>query len=170
MTNRKETTMKGIVSFCAFVAVLAMIAAIPAFAQETGGSHSKHIFTKHFNKTLFDITGNAAYSVEVLLDDSEYQIGKDVVGIVVHGAGDKDVKGAELVIALKNLATGKNEAGPVTVQDKKNGLYIVSGLDISKEGRWELEVTVKKDSISGSVKFVLPDALKERVPKGRYSP
>ena len=115
-------------------------------------------------------TGIADYSVEVLLDDSEYPIGKNVVGIVVHNAQDGDVKGAELVIAMKNLVTGKNEAGAVTVLDKKNGLYIVSGPDLRKKGRWELSITVKKGGVSDGVKFILPDALKERVPKGRYSP
>jgi nitrogen fixation protein FixH len=170
MTNRKELTMKIILSCCACIAALAVIAAVPAAAREGGGFAKKSIFTKHFNKTLFDITENAAYSVEVLLDDSEYAIGKDHVGIVVHDASDRDVKGADLAISLKDLATGENAAKAVKVQDKNNGLYIVSGLALAKEGRWELAVTVKKGSVSGGVKFILPDALKERVPKGRYSP
>lgn len=162
--------MKVILSCCAFAAALAMIVALPAGAREGEGVTPKSIFTKHFEKTLFDITGNAAYSVEVLLDDKEHPIGKDTVGIVVHDGHDDDVKGAELAITLKNLATGENAAGAVTVLDKKNGLYIISGLDLRREGRWELAVTVKKDGASGGVKFVLPDALKERMPKGRYSP
>jgi hypothetical protein len=168
--ERKEFTMKIILTCCAFVAALATIFAIPSGGRADEGLAPKRIFTKHFDKTLFDITRQADYSVEVLLDDSEYRIGKNVVGVVVHDAQDGDVKGAELVIALKNLATGKNEAGTVKVLDKKNGLYIVSGLDLGKEGRWELSITVKKGSVSDGVKFVLPDALKERVGKGRYSP
>ncbi|MDA8240351.1 MAG: hypothetical protein M0Z67_08280 [Nitrospiraceae bacterium] len=162
--------MKIILSCCAFVAALAMIFTIPSFSLADESFAPKRIFTKHFNKTLFDITSHADYSVELLLDDSEYPIGKNVVGIVVHDSHDADVKGAELVIGLKNLATGQVAAGPSRVQDKKNGLYIVSGLDLRKEGGWELSITVKKGGVSDGVKFVLPDALKERVPKGRYSP
>ena len=162
--------MKTVLSCCAFVAALAMIFTIPSYSLADESFAPKRIFTKHFNKTLFDITSHADYSVEVLLDDSEYPIGKNVVGIVVHDAHDADVKGAELVIGLKNIATDQVSAGPFKIQDKKNGLYIVSGLDLRKEGRWELSITVKKGGVSDGVKFILPDALKERVPKGRYSP
>jgi hypothetical protein len=62
------------------------------------------------------------------------------------------------------------EAGTLAVTDKGNGLYIVSGLNLQRDGRWELAITIKKDGVEDRVKFVLPDALKERVPKGRYSP
>ncbi len=60
--------------------------------------------------------------------------------------------------------------GPLTITDKQNGLYIISGLDLKKDGRWELLVTVKKGDVEDSVKFVFPDVLKDRYPKGRYSP
>jgi hypothetical protein len=159
-----------LLSFFCCIAVVAITGFVSAAPQEGGSFAKKAIFTKHFNKTLFDITENSAYSVEVLLDDSEYRIGKNTVGIIVHNAGDEDVKGADLDITLKNLQTGENSARTVRVKDKKNGLYIVSGLDLPQEGRWELAITVKKGGVSGGVKFVLPDALKERVSKGRYSP
>jgi hypothetical protein len=136
-----------------------------------GHSHgNKKIFTKHFQNTLFDITEHGAYSVEVLLDDKEYNIGKDVVGIVVHDEKDSDVIGAKITIVHKNIATGEPVPGTLTITDKKNGLYIVSGLNLQREGRWELSVTVKKDDVEDSVKFIFPDVLKERHPKGTYSP
>ena len=140
----------------------------PAGAHEDHGG--KKLFTKHFDGTLFDITGRASYSVEVLLDEKEYKIGKDVIGIVVHDAHDEDVKGAELMIVHRDLSSGKKAPGTLTVVDKGNGLYTVSGLNLQRDGRWELAITVKKDGIEDRAKFVLPDALKDRVPKGRYSP
>ena len=142
----------------------------PTYAHEDHGAGGKKLFTKHFQETLFDVTGHAAYSVEVLLDDKEYTIGKNVIGIVVHDAHDEDVKGAQLTIVHKNLATNENAPAPASITDKGNGLYFVSGLDLQKKGRWELAITVKKDGVEDGVKFVLPDALGERVPKGRYSP
>ncbi len=142
----------------------------PAGAQEDHGPAGKKLFTKHFQETLFDVTGRASYSVEVLLDEKEYKIGKDVIGIVVHDAHDEDVKGAELSIVHKNLSSGKKAPGTLTVADKGSGLYIVSGLNLQRDGRWELTITVRKDGIEDRAKFVLPDALKDRVPKGRYSP
>ena len=141
-----------------------------ACAQEDHGHTGKKLFTKHFQESLFDITGHASYSVEVLLDDKEYAMGKNVIGIVVHDAHDEDVVGGVLIIVHKNLATGENAPGSPTVTDKGNGLYVVSGLNLQRDGRWELAITVKKGGLDDSVKFVLPDALKTRVQKGRYSP
>jgi hypothetical protein len=139
-------------------------------ADEGHGHGKKKIFTKHFQNTLFDIAEHGAYSVEILLDDSEYKIGKGVVGIVVHGEKDTDVAGAKLTIIHKNVETGEPASGPFTISDKDDGLYIISGLNLQREGRWELSVTVRKGDIEDSVKFILPDVLKERHPKGPYSP
>jgi len=58
----------------------------------------------------------------------------------------------------------------LTVTDKKNGLYIVSGLDLKREGKWELLITVTKTGAADSVKFIFPDVLKNRPSKGKYSP
>ena len=149
--------------------VFGLLVSLPAKARGKD-TPDKRIYTKHFDETLFDITKNADFSVEVLLDDKEYDIGKDVVGIVVHGKGDKDVAGAELDIALKDLETGETIPADVTITDRGNGLYIISGLDLERDGRRELSITVKKDSVEDSVSFIFPDALKKRYPKGRYSP
>ncbi len=130
----------------------------------------KTLFTKHFQNTLFDVTEHAMYSVEILLDDQEYKIGKNVIGMVIHNAHDEDVTGAEITFVLKDLVAGTNFPVTSKITDKGNGLYIVSGLDLQKEGKWEFAITVKKDRIEDFVKFVLPDALKARVPKGKYSP
>jgi hypothetical protein len=165
--------MMKLFPLCAIVTVALVFSLCAAGASEAHDDHGlapKSIFTKHFQGTLFDITARAAYSVEVLLDDKEYKIGKDVIGIVVHDARDEDVKGASLSIVLRNLATG--EAVPIApiVKDKGNGLYIVSNLNLKREGRWELAISVEKNGGEDYVKFILPDALKHLVPKGRYSP
>ena len=164
--------MKAFVSCSMIVTALALSLFITgsATAHEDHGSTGKKLFTKHFQETLFDVTEHAFYSVEVLLDDKEYKIGKNVTGIVIHDSNDEDVKGAELIIVHNNLATGENAPGTLTVVDKGNGLYIVTGLNLQRDGRWELAVIIKKEGVEDRVKFVLPDALKERVSKGRYSP
>jgi hypothetical protein len=162
--------MKAIVlGLTSAVLVFGLLVSLPVEASGKDTS-DKNIFTKHFNETLFDITENANFSVEILLDDKEYDIGKDVTGIVIHGKGDKDVAGAELKIAYKNLKTAKTTPAEIKITDRGNGLYIVSGLDLERDGRWELLITVKKGSLEDSVGFVFPDALKKRYPKGRYSP
>jgi hypothetical protein len=142
----------------------------PADSHENQKPAEKVLFTKHFRESLFDVTGHALYSLEVLPDDKEYKIGKDVIGIIVHNQKDEDVIGAELTIVQKSLANGQTYPDKLTVTDKKNGLYIVSGLDLKREGKWELLITVKKAGVEDSVKFVFPDVLKDRPAKGRYSP
>jgi len=132
--------------------------------------NTKRIFTKHFQKTLFDITEKAEFSIEILLDDKEYKIGKDVIGIVVHNSRDQDVEKAAISIDFRNLDTGRPATQTPVVKEKGEGLYLVSDLDLKKEGRWKLVVRVKKDGIEDSVQFVLPDALKTLHPAGKYSP
>ncbi|MHB8879895.1 MAG: hypothetical protein ACYC69_00130 [Thermodesulfovibrionales bacterium] len=129
----------------------------------------KTIFSKHFQNTLFGVSERAVYSVEILLNDKEYDIGKNVVGMVIHDARDEDVIGAEISFVLKDLVSGESSTLTPTVTDKNNGLYIVSGLDIEKEGKRELAISFKKSRVEDTVKFILPDALKNRMPKGRYS-
>ncbi|HWR58542.1 MAG TPA: hypothetical protein VN328_06610 [Thermodesulfovibrionales bacterium] len=141
-----------------------------AATHEGHGPSEKRLFTKHFEETLFDITKRASYSIEILLDEKEHKIGKDTIGMVVHDAHDEDVKGAQLTIVHKDLSTGADAPGKLSVVDKGNGLYIISGLDLKRAGKWELSITVKKDRVEDSVKFVFPDALKDRPAKGKYSP
>jgi hypothetical protein len=166
----KLNTLNGMM---AFGLVFVLCVAAPAVANH--GSHSapatgKKLFTKHFGQTLFDITAHADYSVEVLLDDKEYPIGKGVTGIIVHNSHDEDVKDADLTITQKDLETGKDVPLKLTITDKHNGLYIVSGLDMGRQGKWELLITVKNKGVQDGVTFVFPDVLKQRYPKGRYSP
>ncbi len=151
------------------VLVLGLVDTVPLGAHEDQVPGLKKTFTKHFQETLFDITEHAAFSVEVLLDDREYKIDKGVVGIVVHDDKDSDVKGAVITIMHKNLDTGEIAPETMTITDKNNGLYIVSGLNLERKGRWELYITVKKGNVGDSVTFILPDALKKRYPRGRYT-
>ncbi len=150
-----------------------VLAGTSGATHEHGGfapEPQKKLFTKHFQQTLFDITRHAEYSIEILLDDKEYPIGKDVIGIVVHDAHDEDVKGAAFAIVRKDLTTGEGIPATPVITDKGNGLYIVSGLDLKGQGRWELSITIKKGGIEDGATFVFPDVLKSRYPKGRYSP
>lgn len=131
---------------------------------------TKRIFTKHFQETLFDISEKAEFSIEILLNDKEYKIGKNVVGIVVHNARDQDVEKAAISIDLRNSDTGRPSTQTPVVKEKGEGLYIVSGLDLKNEGHWKLTIKVKKDGTEDSVQFLLPNALKTPQPAGKYSP
>lgn len=60
-------------------------------------------FTKYFNKSLFRITEKGEFSTEILLDEKDYKIGKDVIGIVVHDRNDGDVENADIKINYKDM-------------------------------------------------------------------
>jgi hypothetical protein len=154
----------------AALAVWSMIIVVPASAQAGHDAGEKKLFTKHFSKSLFDITKNASYSIEILLDDKEYHIGKDTYGMIVHNDKDADVGGADLSLTLKNLDTGKPAPDAPAITYRGDGLYIIKGLDLKREGRWELTVNVSKDGHEDRAVFVFPDVLKNRYKKGRYSP
>jgi hypothetical protein len=132
---------------------------------------SQPVFTKHFNKTLFDLTASADFSVEILLDNKEYKkLGKDVVGLVIHDSHDHDVEKAAIAIDYRDVETAKPAAEVPVLKERGGGLYTVSNLDLQRKGRWKLTITVKKGAVEDSVQFLLPDALKDRVPAGRYNP
>ncbi|MDA8088911.1 MAG: hypothetical protein M0Z61_01625 [Nitrospiraceae bacterium] len=167
-TWKKEKKLKRlpVLTVCLLITALFASPLPNVYASDQGGK----IFTKHFQKSLFDITGHALYSVEVLPNNKEYDIGQNTIGVIVHNDKDEDVKGAELSITYKNVDSGKT-ISPAKIEDKHNGLYIVSGLDnLFQPGRWDLGVTVNKDGVKDSVEFNLPEAFQKLYPKGRYSP
>ena len=143
---------------------------VPAGADEGHGHGGKTLFMKHFDESLFDITKNASYSIEILLDNKEYDIGKDAIGIALHNDKDVDVTGATFTLVLKNPDSGKPASGTWTITEKGGGLYIVKGLDLEQKGRWELTVTASKNGIADHAIFLFPEVLKERYKKGKYSP
>ncbi len=137
----------------------------PSFSE----GHDNHApkkgeFTKHFNQSLFKITDKGKFSVEMLLDQSEYKIGKDVVGIIIHDEFDRDVEGATITVSLDSINSDK----PIIVTEKKEGLYTISNLDLKKEGTWKLKIKVKKKTVEDTASFIFPDAIKNRMPAGKY--
>lgn len=142
---------------------MVMVLISAAISSAHSGSHEGNAkFTKHFNDTLFAVSGKGQVSTEVLLDDKEYKIGKDVIGIVIHDSHDEDVEDARLVVTVTGIAE------PLQVKEKGDGLYLVPSLRLPKEGTWELKIAVKKRKIDDSAVFVFPEALKKKVPKGKY--
>lgn len=157
--------MSSFLGFC----LLSAGYAVNVSAQEHKNVRAS--FTKHFKETLFDITTKAEFSVEILPDDREYKkLGKDVVGLVVHNSHDEDVEKAAIAIDFRNLDTGETATGAPVVKEKGDGLYTVSNLDLKRDGRWQLTVTIKKGKVEDSVRFLFPDVFKDRLPAGRYNP
>jgi hypothetical protein len=142
------------------VAVLFLSSALSAARDE--GDGRKMQFTKHFNNTLFAIAEKGQVSIEVLLDETEYKIGKDAIGIVVHDSRDEDVEDAKLEVTVTGAA------GPLSVKEKGGGLYTVPAGALPGQGQWELKVSVRKKKIDDFAVFFFPEATKAKLPAGKY--
>jgi len=146
-----------------FISALALVIAPLGVSAHSDSHEASAAFTKHFHETLFSIGGKGQVSIEVLLDEREYKIGKDVIGIVVHDSHDEDVEGADLAVTV----TGP--AGPLKVKEKGGGLYLAPAAGLPTEGTWELVIAVKKKDIDDRAVFIFPDVLNKKMPAGKYS-
>ncbi len=158
----------GIINVILCSGLLMMGSVLSAHAEQ--GEGRKLVFTKHFNESLFDITEKAEFSVEILLDEKEYKIGRNVIGIVIHNSRNQDVENASISIDYRNTDTGQSATLGTVVKEKGGGLYTVSNLYLNKEGRWKLTITVRKNSLDDSAAFLFPDVLKKKWPAGKYNP
>jgi len=126
-------------------------------------------FTKHFNESLFNITARGLFSVEILMDDKEYnKLGKGVIGLVIHNQRDEDVEGADITITAL-MPDSQAGAGAPLIKDKGEGLYTVSNFNLRKEGKWELKIGIRKKKLEDSASFLFPDVLNTPLHKGKYS-
>ncbi len=135
---------------------------VAVVSAHTGSNEGSATFTKHFHETLFSIGQKGQVSIEVLLDEKEYKIGKDVIGIVIHDLHDEDVEDADLAVTVIGLAE------PLKVREKGGGLYLVPTAGLPKDGIWELRIAVKKRKIDDGATFVFPDVMKKRLAAGKY--
>jgi len=146
----------------AVMTVVLFFCGVAAVSAHSGSHEGGAKFTKHFNETLFSIAEKGQVTMEVLLNEKEYKIGKDVVGIVVHDSHDEDVEEAALAVTV----TGVTE--PLKVKEKGGGLYLVPNTGFPKDGKWELKIAVKKKKVDDSAVFVFPDVLNTKMPAGKY--
>ncbi|MBI4684142.1 MAG: hypothetical protein HY755_02970 [Nitrospirae bacterium] len=157
--------MKKAVSF---VLIIGFSLAIPyaVYSHEKGHEMGKTKFTKHFHESLFQVTGKGEFSVEVLLDEKEYKIGKNVLGIVIHDKHDEDVEGADINVMVR--VAGESAEQPAVVEEKGGGLYTIANVNLQGDVRWELVIKVKKKKIEDTAIFLFPDDMRNRKPAGQY--
>ena len=162
--QKKENSMKRA---AIFMLITVVVSTFICFGYIANASDNPK-FTKHFNESLFNITEKGLFSVEILMDDREYpKLGKDVIGLVIHNAGDKDVDGA--TIKMTAAPEGQAWTDVPVIKDKGDGLYTVSNINLKKGGKWELRIGVKKALFEDSASFIFPDVLNKPLHKGKYS-
>lgn len=128
---------------------------LPAAADTEHQEEGK--FTQHYANSLFRVTENGLYSVEMLVIGNELKIGANAVDVIVHDAMDHDVMGAEITVTpwMPEMGHGVKEVPSIT--ERGGGLYSVENVEVSMPGLWELRVKVKKDDKEDAAVFDFPD-------------
>ncbi len=123
-------------------------------AHGEGEAHAP--MTKHYGDTLFKVTDNGEYSVEVLLPDQKVEMGVNKVDIIIHDRNDRDVAGADITVTpwMPSMDHGVMEK-PV-INEKGGGLYSVTNVVFSMTGEWELRLRISVGSTTDTVAIALP--------------
>jgi hypothetical protein len=114
-------------------------------------------FTKHFEKSLFEITRKGYYSVEMIIKGEVLKQGKNEIDLVIHDNKDSDVTGAEISLQPWMLDMGHGIDIEPQIEEKGGGLYHVSNLVITMGGHWQLRVMVSKNGVTDTAVFDFPE-------------
>ena len=71
------------------IAVAVIILAGCAMAGEKAHMHNS--FTKHYEQSLFKVTGKGMFSVEMVVKEHALTTGVNSVDLIIHDKNDKDV-------------------------------------------------------------------------------
>ena len=123
-----------------------------------GSKHSG--FTKHYDNSLFQITDNKLYSVEIVVKEHDLRVGMNKIDIILHDKNDADVVGAEIELVPWMPDMGHGVRTKPVITEKGGGLYNVEQVELSMQGLWELRITVKKNGVSDKAVFAFPDIKK----------
>jgi len=134
-------------------AVLAT-AGLAAAAQE---GHKHGPFTKHYDSSLFEVTKNGLYSVEMVLGDHELMTGVNAVEIIIHDNKDRDVVGAQITVTPWMPTMGHGVFDQPVITEKGGGLYAVDNITLIMTGLWELRIDINKGGAEDTAVFSFPD-------------
>jgi hypothetical protein len=140
--------------------ILLVISAVlfPCFvyAHHTDSSEpAQH--TKHYEQSLFKMSDNGLYSVEMVIKDKDLRVGVNTLDIIVHDKSDKDVAGAEIKVVPWMPEMGHGVFEKPVVKERGGGTYSVENIILIMEGRWELRLKIKKNNAEDNVTFDFPD-------------
>jgi len=114
-------------------------------------------FTKHFEKSLFEITQKGYYSVEMVIKSGILKQGKNEIDLVLHDNKDRDVTDAEITIQPWMPEMGHGIDIEPWIEEKGGGLYHVSNLVLTMGGHWQLRIMVSKNGVTDTAVFDFPE-------------
>ena len=136
--------------------IFIVLSPVAVFAAHSGQSEAGQ-YTKHYEQSLFKMTDNGQYSVEVLVKDKDLKVGVNTLDIIVHDKSDKDVAGAEIKVVPWMPEMGHGVFEKPVVKERGGGVYSVENIIVIMEGRWELRLTIDKNNTEDHVTFNFPD-------------
>jgi hypothetical protein len=122
--------------------------------HEDGTEHSP--MTQHYEDSIFKVTENGEFSVEVLLPDKKVEMGVNRVDLIIHNREDQDVAGARITVEPWMPSMGHGVMERPVVNEKGGGLYNVSNVIFSMTGDWELRIEITSESTTDTVKIHMP--------------
>ncbi|MDF1526598.1 MAG: FixH family protein [bacterium] len=123
-------------------------------AHDDGGMHAP--MTQHYEDSIFKVTENGEFSVEVLFPDKKVEMGVNNVDLIIHNKKDEDVTGAKITVTPWMPSMGHGVMETPVANEKGGGLYNVKNVVFSMTGDWELRLEIASGSTADSVKIPLP--------------
>ncbi len=117
--------------------------------------HAK--FTQHYKGSLFKITENGHFSVEMVLKEKDLEVGENAIDLIIHDSKDRDVIGATVTITPWMPEMGHGVSDEPVIEEKGGGLYTARNIFIIMGGLWELRITVSLDGTKDTTVFEFRD-------------
>ncbi len=127
--------------------------------------HKHDKFTKHYEESLFEVTKDGLFSVEMVIKDHELRTGVNMLDLVIHDRNDRDVTGGVITVTPWMPDMGHGVFDKPVVTERGGGLYTVENIILTMSGYWQLKVDIKwGDTVvtADSVVFEFPDVKVDR--------
>ena len=130
-----------------YFAILITMIFIAGCAGTATQPHEHTPQTKHYEESMFQVTKNGMYSVEMVIKDKELTAGVNSVDIIIHNKYDKDVIGANVTVTPWMPEMGHGVFEDPVITERGGGLYTVENIILIMSGHWELRINIKSDEI-----------------------
>jgi hypothetical protein len=134
----------------------------PASAGTETEAHRHGAFTKHYESSLFEVTKNGMYSVEMVVGEHGLLTGVNTMDLIIHDNKDHDVVGAEITVTSWMPEMGHGSYEPPVITEKGGGLYSVENVILIMSGLWELRININKDGVVDTAVFSFPNVQVDR--------
>ncbi len=138
------------------------MAVLAGCATSGSGPHKHDKFTKHYDKSLYEVTKKGMFGVEMVVKEHVLKTGVNSLDLIIHDINDKDVVGAEITVTPWMPEMGHGVFDKPLITEKGGGLYTVENIILVMSGHWELRVNIKNYWNEDSVVFDFPDVKVDR--------